>query len=793
MVVNIFLHLQQTQQLKEATSHIIKEKLNTLYHSYIKERTYDLSENISLKLEGVINELNILRGIAQQHIDEEQLHSLGDLLKNNSYIKNSFEYNRTLQSSNSLKSDIDIGVGVWSYLHKDNGEIKEKTQELLLSTLPLKNILSGIKKHGLNKGWIYHLGPKETPVMTIAPWINLPVSMEQNYLDSTKSNFWDFFFPNMVEGWERWLDSPTFNGKKQITFTPIYEDAGGTGEMFSIFAPLWDKNRTRNHGAVALDYNIDNLLEMIETAKIGENGFSFLLQRDGNILGINPQHEEILGLTKEEKVKGVRKTVLNIFKSKITNFQDLSLKMGDREYILEKFQDKQGKNYLLAVKKILEYNLWTGEGIDLKKSSYHLAMVIEESEILDVSQNINEEVNSISQNTNQIFFVVTFLIGLLGIFLAAFFAMKETKQVDVIQDGIKAVNDGNYQTTIEILSDNELGEVAKTFNIMTQEVYHAGLKLENHALELEEKVANKTKDLNKQLTLIRLAEKKQTQLLTKLKTTTKELANAKQEVEEIHKHTQDSIEYASLIQRTLIPEESVFNNYFCDHFAIWQPKDIVGGDIYFFEELREEDECLLMVIDCTGHGVPGAFVTMMVKAIEEQIVAKIDRDNSIDVSPAWILSYFNKSMKKLLQQESLDSISNVGFDGAIIYYNKKEKLVKFAGAHTPVFIMEKDEVRTIKGDRYSVGYKKCKMDYEYSEHTIEVRDGMSLYLTTDGYLDQCGGNKGFSFGKRRFKEMLEVNYQEEMENQKEIFLSTMKEYQGERDTNDDIAFIGITI
>ncbi|NOQ30861.1 MAG: transporter substrate-binding domain-containing protein [Helicobacteraceae bacterium] len=270
-----------------------------------------------------------------------------------------------------------------------------------------------------------------------------------------------------------------------------------------------------------------------------------------------------------------------------------------------------------------------------------------------------------------------------------------------------------------------------------------------------------------------------------------EMENAKLEIEEINKHTRDSIEYASLIQSALIPDNTLFRNYFQDYFTVWQPKDTVGGDVYLFEELREE-ECLLMVIDCTGHGVPGAFVTMLVKAIERQITAQINNSDEV-VSPAKILSIFNRNMKQLLKQETSDSISNAGFDGGIIYYNKKDKIIKFAGAETPLFYVENDELKIIKGNRYSVGYKKCTMDYEYKEHSIDVKEGMQFYLTTDGYLDQNGGEKGFPFGKKKFSNILKEHYTEIMSKQEDIFLNKLAQYQGDWDRNDDVTFVAFKI
>lgn len=173
--------------------------------------------------------------------------------------------------------------------------------------------------------------------------------------------------------------------------------------------------------------------------------------------------------------------------------------------------------------------------------------------------------------------------------------------------------------------------------------------------------------------------------ITEQKKIMSELALTKQTVEAIHKQTKESIEYASFIQHALIPSNTVFRRYFKEYFAIWRPKDIVGDDVYFFEELQEGEACILMVIDCTGYGVHGAFLTMLIKAIESQVVASIKYSDE-EVSPAKILSFFNKSLKRPLMQDDEDSIINAGFDGGIVYYNKRQKIIKFAGARTPLFL-----------------------------------------------------------------------------------------------------------
>lgn len=271
----------------------------------------------------------------------------------------------------------------------------------------------------------------------------------------------------------------------------------------------------------------------------------------------------------------------------------------------------------------------------------------------------------------------------------------------------------------------------------------------------------------------------------------RKLMEAKKQITSLNKKMHDSIEYASLIQQTLIPDHELFKQYSDDYFVIWKPRDVVGGDIYFLESISE-DEMILMVIDCTGHGIPGAFVTMLVKAIERQMIARTISTRET-VSPANLLGIFNRSMKHLLKQEDDTSISNAGFDSGIVYYNRKKQVLKFAGAEIPLFIVQQGQVKVIKGDRQSIGYKKSKTDYQYTDHTIEINTPTSLYLSTDGFYDQNGGGKGFPFGKKRFKALLKALYNEHFEKQSQLLQSELHRYQNEYETNDDITVVGIKL
>ena len=157
------------------------------------------------------------------------------------------------------------------------------------------------------------------------------------------------------------------------------------------------------------------------------------------------------------------------------------------------------------------------------------------------------------------------------------------------------------------------------------------IKTQKHDLDkLYQELKSQEKIVRKQHRIQKMGERKQEELLAEIK-------KSKKETESIYKHTRESIEYASLIQSAVISQEEDMKPYFKDSFVYWMPKDTVGGDIWLFNDLRHEDECILMFIDCTGHGVPGAFVTMIVKAVEREIIGKILENPEMEVSPAWVM------------------------------------------------------------------------------------------------------------------------------------------------------------
>lgn len=279
--------------------------------------------------------------------------------------------------------------------------------------------------------------------------------------------------------------------------------------------------------------------------------------------------------------------------------------------------------------------------------------------------------------------------------------------------------------------------------------------------------------------------------ITEQKESEAKLQKMMNETAELHQRVNDSIAYAAMIQSVLISLPKVLEGYFSDSFAVWQPKDTVGGDIYMFEEISK-DECLLFVVDCTGHGVPGAFVTVIVKAIERNIVAKLSHDKE-QIHPSHLLSVFNRSIKNILKQDSKNSLSNVGFDGTILYYNKSSKILRFASVQNPVMYIKGDNITEYKGDRHSVGCRTIDENYVFTEHELKVEDGDRFFISTDGLYDQNGGEKDLPMGRKRIAKIFVDNKDEPLNEIKEMILYELGGYQGANKRDDDIAFVSFTI
>jgi len=245
----------------------------------------------------------------------------------------------------------------------------------------------------------------------------------------------------------------------------------------------------------------------------------------------------------------------------------------------------------------------------------------------------------------------------------------------------------------------------------------------------------------------------------------------------------ESIQYASRIQRSVLPDPKVLDDVFADFLVIWEPKDVVGGDVYLYRKCGRGH--LLILIDCTGHGVPGAFMTMIATGAFDQALIEIPSGD-----PAAILTRVNQLVKAVLGQDSTEGESDDGFECGLCLIDETAKMITYAGARFELWCVKGEEFIVVKGNKVGIGYRRTDMVCAFDNHIMPIEKGVSYYITSDGLVDQIGGEKRRAFGKRRLKGLILDYSRMKMANQGVHILRAFEEHQHKEVRRDDISMVG---
>lgn len=248
-----------------------------------------------------------------------------------------------------------------------------------------------------------------------------------------------------------------------------------------------------------------------------------------------------------------------------------------------------------------------------------------------------------------------------------------------------------------------------------------------------------------------------------------------------------SIEYASVIQRSMLrTSRETLQHALPDADLVWEPRDIVGGDFYHFA--TAPNGWFGAVADCTGHGVPGAFMTLIANSSLGQAIDQLGAD-----TPSLLLANVNRDIKQMLGQingQDATPESDDGMDAAFFWYSTAQHSLTFAGAKSSLFVLHPGEsgVEMIDGDRKGVGYVNSDMDFTWQNRTVPLRAGSLVFVTTDGLIDQIGGPKAIAFGKRRIRDILMANSNRPASEINKAMLEVLCEWQGPQRRRDDLTF-----
>lgn len=272
--------------------------------------------------------------------------------------------------------------------------------------------------------------------------------------------------------------------------------------------------------------------------------------------------------------------------------------------------------------------------------------------------------------------------------------------------------------------------------------------------------------------------------ITENKNSERRLIETNKRLSEQNKDITDSIYYAQRIQRSILQKQEKLKEMFADSFLLYKPKDIVSGDYYWFYE--DDEFKYVATVDCTGHGVPGAMMSMVANAMFKEVFI-----NQQITHPAEILKALDVELEKSMNVNQ-EMIAYDGMDVSLIRITKATNELAFAGAFRSLLIVRNGEVIEINGSRYPIGFYSG-IDKAFETQYVQLKNNDCIYLFTDGFTDQFGGEKNKKLKKSNFKELLSTIYEMDLEEQEAFLEYSFNNWKQDVDQTDDVLVIGLKI
>lgn len=363
-------------------------------------------------------------------------------------------------------------------------------------------------------------------------------------------------------------------------------------------------------------------------------------------------------------------------------------------------------------------------------------------------------------------------------------ALEYAEKAQVLKDSLKL--DENRQAIAALESQYEVERQAVELDALKKQ------QLLSQEVERRQKRANMFLIGGLALTLLLgvfvlagfIRKKKDNRLITEQK----ELVESQKIIVETQKEEiLDSIKYARQLQDNTLPSLAPLKQHFEEHFVLYLPKDIVSGDFYWVGEPQNSTYpwVLFGVGDCTGHGVPGALLTMMAQNYFQTSL----RDKSV-TNIGEILGFIDQWFKRLISKEG-SSGHNHGMDAALCAYNLENGELHFAGARNPLVVVREGEMQIYKGDKRGIG--ETHHEGMFTDQVIPISKGDTIYMFSDGFVDQFGGVKGKKLKLKAFRELILDNHKRPMQEQWETYLNFYNEWKGTLEQIDDVCVLGVRI
>ena len=413
---------------------------------------------------------------------------------------------------------------------------------------------------------------------------------------------------------------------------------------------------------------------------------------------------------------------------------------------------------------------------------------IAEQQQLETNKQFSQLINGI------IFIGIILVIG--TIFIAFLTTLSITKPVQRLKAILLALGKGVFPNYRNVkVGNDEIGEMSEAMITLVDglkktaefahEVGQSNFSYEYQPLSDDDMLGQALLKMKDELAETeRILEQKVKQRTEEVVKQKDEIDSQRAKLEELYMDVTASIRYAKRLQDSILPPEKLIKKQFPSSFVLFKPKDIVSGDFYWIG--KQKNEHMFAAVDCTGHGVPGAFMSLVGANGLNSAVNEHKLSN-----PGHILDDLNKYASESLNKSNDDSVRD-GMDITLCAINKKQMKLRFAGAYNPLYLIRDNELEIVKTSKFAIGsFRPGEENFETFEMDIKVGD--KIYIFSDGYPDQFGGKKGKKFMYRKFKELLLSTINESMENQKKLLDQTIESWRGDLEQVDDILVFGVEV
>ena len=381
----------------------------------------------------------------------------------------------------------------------------------------------------------------------------------------------------------------------------------------------------------------------------------------------------------------------------------------------------------------------------------------------NVNQTISGNIRKIGSNTDeslsgfqsQMIYISMFTI--FGVLIFTVIAGQNIRsRVGALISSTNDLSAGNLSARVETNGKDELATIGQSFNAMAETLEQSRREIENVNSNLEQMVAERTEQLR-----------------------------------DSNQQVSDSIDYASRIQRSLLPDDDRLKIALSDMALVWQPKDVVGGDFYWHKTIGDRE--YIVIMDCTGHGVPGAFMTMVATSVMDQITAAITASlgrwqMTPDVSD--LMQQLHDGVSQQLNQIDGGGISNDGLDAVMLSIPKQEDVIHFCGASMDLYTVAPDgKAQRLRGSKTSLGYSNTGKPLPLEQVSIPMDGETTFVITTDGITTQVGEDTQRSFGYRRFLEALESASDNSPKMLNRAIMRSFRTWQGAEERRDDVTLV----